>query len=86
MNNRHVLALGAQCFEEGIDFYGNDVGSISTSTLSNCQIECQKSKMCKYWTYNAASSGLGTNCWLKSLIRRSVCFPSNCCPTLSNKI
>ena len=44
------------CIEEGVDFFGSDVGYIGdTETSLQCACSCRKKEECKFFTYNAAT-------------------------------
>ena len=55
----NILIGSSSCFEQNIDFYGNDVGSKVVSDEYDCQKECQNYDGCNYWTYM-------DGCWMKS--------------------
>ena len=50
------------CFEHKIDYFGNDITSITTSSPEQCQIQCQSISHCRAWTFN----GDDKNCFLKT--------------------
>merc|ERR1719320_564112 len=44
------------CIEEGVDFFGGDVGYIGdTETSLQCACSCRNKEECKFFTYNAGS-------------------------------
>ena len=52
-----------ECFAENLDFFGNDVKKSIAPNATSCQMECQQTEECKFWSFN---TGEGKNCWLKS--------------------
>ena len=58
--------LDFQCFQNNLDYYGNDVSSISASSPNDCQEKCQNNKDCGVWTYGKEKNIRGENCWLKN--------------------
>jgi len=62
------LRLGGEesCFEEGIDYVGNDINEghyVSTPTAAECQKTCQRTAACQYWTWDPTYH---TACWMKT--------------------
>ena len=57
--------LDSQCFQNNLDYYGNDVAFVSASSPKHCQKECQDNKDCGVWTYRKEQNSKGQNCWLK---------------------
>ena len=57
--------LDAKCFQNNVDYYGNDVASVSASSPNDCQKKCQNNKDCGVWTYSKEKNSRGLNCWLK---------------------
>merc|ERR1712013_449227 len=44
------------CIEEGVDFFGGDIGYIAdTETSLQCACSCRNKEECKFFTYNAGS-------------------------------
>ena len=52
-----------ECFAENLDFYGDEVKKSIAPNATHCQMECQQTEECKFWTYN---TGEGKDCWLKN--------------------
>ena len=54
------------CFEENINYNGNDIGiSSGVATADDCQLKCKQEEQCLFWTY--CTLGLcKDNCYLKS--------------------
>merc|ERR1719233_2046358 len=60
------LGGGESCFEEGVDYLGNDLQEghyDSTSSASECQKVCQRTNGCEAWTWDPTYH---TACWKKS--------------------
>merc|ERR1712058_160546 len=59
------LGGGESCFEEGVDYIGNDLQEghyDSTSSAAECQKACQRTNGCEYWTWDPTYH---TACWKK---------------------
>lgn len=60
----HARRRLATCdIEPGIDYLGNDVGSVSNRPVSACCSECDAHQGCGAWSW---SNWNGGTCWLKS--------------------
>ena len=57
-----MLYYVGQCFENGIDYFGNDIQSIAVNTAEECQEACFAEPECNVWTFSLSS---GT-CWMKT--------------------
>merc|ERR1712002_1085025 len=60
------LGGGESCFEEGVDYIGNDLQEghyDSTSSAAECQKACQRTNGCEYWTWDPTYH---TACWKKT--------------------
>merc|ERR1712241_630425 len=60
------LAGGESCFEEGVDYIGNDLQEghyDSTSSAAECQKACQRTSGCGAWTWDPTYH---TACWKKT--------------------
>ena len=56
-----------ECFAENLDFYGHDVKKSIALNATYCQMECQKTEECKFWTYKTNTvTDEGKNCYLKT--------------------
>ena len=53
-----------ECFAENLDFYGHDVKNSIALNATYCQMECQQTEGCKFWTYKKKEEG--KNCFLKT--------------------
>lgn len=40
------------CYKYGLDYSGNDIKAFNVYTPEECQYHCQKSKQCKFFTYD----------------------------------
>ena len=40
------------CMENGINYYGFDTGSTSSSNAGHCSEACKESSVCSFWTFN----------------------------------
>lgn len=59
--NGGIAPLG--CFEDNMDFHGNDVVRETAPTANDCQIKCAENSRCQYFTWKSD----GTNyCYLKT--------------------
>ena len=51
------------CFEENVDYKGNDISSLDLIlSEEQCQFKCQEIDNCKYWRHYPPTQG----CWLKT--------------------
>jgi len=60
------FAASEDCFEQGIDYLGNDISEghyVSTSSAAGCQSECQRNSACNFWTWDPTYH---TACWMKT--------------------
>merc|ERR1719394_1013067 len=60
------FAASEDCFEQGIDYLGNDISEghyVSTSSAAGCQSECQRNSACNFWTWDPSYH---TACWMKT--------------------
>jgi len=60
------IQLGESCFEEGVDYIGNDLSEGHydvTSTAAECQRACQRTSGCEFWTWDPTYH---TACWKKT--------------------
>ena len=55
----------SDCFEYGIDYYGNDLDEDydSTDSANACQVKCQQTQGCNFWTW---TPDYHNACWKKS--------------------
>jgi len=59
----------ADCFEEDVGYPHNDIGSpTQADSPEDCQIDCQNSNECQFWTYNPSSvtKSKQPECYLKT--------------------
>lgn len=55
----------AQCgLEQGVDYVGNDIGSVAASKASDCCAKCQTWNGCRAFSWTNQNGG---TCWLKNL-------------------
>ena len=60
-----LLGKSLGCFEPGIDYAGYDLKQghlISTPNPNACQVKCQQTSGCKFWTWDP---GFHNACWMK---------------------
>merc|ERR1719422_1657709 len=60
------LGGGDSCFEQGVDYLGNDLQEghyDSTSSAAECQKVCQRTNGCEAWTWDPTYHNA---CWKKS--------------------
>ena len=60
-----AFAYSEDCFDHGIDYIGNDLEDghyVSTGSAEACQINCQQTAGCNYWTWDP---NYHTACWKK---------------------
>ena len=58
----YYYCMITDCFEHQIDYFGNDMTFITTSSPQQCQIQCQSVSNCRAWTFNGRSN----SCYLKT--------------------
>ena len=49
-NNDLISGPAVCCFVHKVDYWGNDIRQVQTSTDVECQKACQNEPKCKYWT------------------------------------
>ena len=68
--NPTILPVTDECFEEYIDYKGNDIAKYtSVATPEDCQVKCQHNDKCKYWTYGHITENqywYAGHCFLKN--------------------
>merc|ERR1711997_816048 len=60
-----TIAYSDDCFDYGTDYYGFDMDDghyVSTANAEACQIECQNTNGCEYWTWDP---DYHSACWKK---------------------
>ena len=51
------ILISVLCYQENIDFLGYDLGSqASVATAEDCQVICQQTHQCRYWTFGHVGS------------------------------
>ena len=45
------LTSSDNCYEEGMDYEGDDINQIQASNAIECQRSCQNVFACKFWTF-----------------------------------
>ena len=68
----------AACFEEQIDYYGNDLTQVAASFASECQRRCQAAEKCQYFTIHSATCYLKTSAAGKKQHSVGVSGPKRC--------
>ena len=56
------LDIPSTCFEDEVNYDGNNVDNVRTETFEKCKEECAMNPLCKFWSFVKDSK----QCWLKS--------------------
>ena len=59
------FVFSEDCFDHGIDYYGNDLEDghyVSTGSAEACQINCQETSGCNFWSWDPSYHSA---CWKK---------------------
>ena len=60
-----IFVFSEDCFDHGIDYYGNDLDDghyVSTGSAEACQINCQETSGCNFWSWDP---NYHSACWKK---------------------
>ena len=59
------FVFSEDCFDHGIDYFGNDLEDghyVSTGSAEACQINCQETSGCNFWSWDPSYHSA---CWKK---------------------
>lgn len=79
-----TYARSTDCFENGVDYFGDDIKSARTRDATTCQKKCQETHGCRYWTWTRSAPK--NRCFMKDgqgtikKKRRATSGPRECPP------